>query len=403
MAGKKTSSGDGESRSVNGAGGMPRMLILHGKDRFRQDERLQSLIAALTKKHGEGGTDTIRFDGQQGAKIVADILDECRSFGLMQQHKIVLVDNADLLVKVSDDDEEGGGGAGSGVGGGGTGGLPARVGGKRGHAPASARGMLEHYAEDPSESATLVLRASTWRPGNLDKAVARVGEVLRCEPMSEGEAIAWAQKRAKESHQTSISPRAAEDLVNAVGAELGRIDTELEKLALAAGGEGAPITVELVEQMVGVTRQEEFWGIQDGLMKGRTGETLAELRRLLEVSRHDPVAIGWSYMDAARKIHLAAAAAAVAQGGGAASLRSLSKPLRMWGPDADRRLEELATIARATGPTRAARLFAAAVQTDGWNKSSMGDPVRNLEVLTVRFAQATRMGTAGGGLHARPR
>lgn len=355
------------------------MLILHGKDRFRQDEHLQSLLAALTKKHGDGGTDTVRFDGQQGAKIVADILDECRSFGLMQQHKIVLVDNAELLVKASDEEE------------GGSASAPAKAGGKRGHAPASAREMLENYAADPSESATLVLRASTWRPGNLDKAVAKVGEVIKCEPLSDLEAIAWAQKRAKESHQTAISPQAARDLVEAVGPELGRIDTELEKLALAAGGEGAPITVELVEQMVGVTRQEEFWGIQDGLMKGRTGETLEELRRLLDVSRHDPVAIGWSFMDTARKIHLAAAA--VAQG---TNLRSLSKPLRLWGPDADRRIDELTTIAKATGPTRAARLFQAAVQTDGWNKSSMGDPVRNLEVLTVRFALATRAGAATG-------
>ncbi len=355
------------------------MVILYGKDRFMQDTHLQELIAALNKKHGEGGTDTVRFDGQQGAKIVADILDECRSFGLMQQHKIVLVENADLLVKASDDEDDDAP-------------TPTKAAGKsvkRGPAPASARTMLENYAADPSQSATLVLRASTWRPGNLDKAVANIGQVIKCEPMSDLDAIAWAQKRAKQSHQTAISPQAARDLIEAVGTELGRIDTELEKLALAAGGEGAPITVELVEQMVGVTRQEEFWGIQDGLMKGRTGETLGELQRLLDVSRHDPVAIGWSYMDTARKIHLAAAA--VAQG---ANLRSLSKPLRLWGPDADRRIAELTTIAKATGPTRAARLFQAAVQTDGWNKSSMGDPVRNLEVLTVRFALATRSNAA---------
>ena len=349
------------------------MLILHGKDRFRADEKLAEVTAALVKQHGEGGVDTVRFDGQQGPRIIADILDECRSFGLMQQHKIVLVDNADLLVKVSEEDE---GGASS---------APAKAGGKRGHAPASARELLENYAAEPSESATLVLRASTWRPGNLDKAVAAVGQVHKCEPMSDDEAIAWAQRRAKDSHQTTISPRAAEDLVNAVGTELGRIDTELEKLALAAGGEGAPITVELVEQMVGVTKQEEFWAIQDGLLKGRTGQTIGELRQLIEVSRHDPVAIGWSYMDAARKIHMAASA--VAQG---TSLRALTKPLRLWGPDADRRIEELTNVAKATGPTRAARLFAAAVQTDGWNKSSHGEPIRNLEVLTVRFAQATR-------------
>ena len=92
MATKKTTPNEpGHAAGGSVAKGGPRMLILHGKDRFRQDERLQALIAALTKQHGQaggggGGTDTVRFDGQQGARIVADILDECRSFGLMQQH-----------------------------------------------------------------------------------------------------------------------------------------------------------------------------------------------------------------------------------------------------------------------------------------------------------------------------
>jgi DNA polymerase-3 subunit delta len=382
MATNKTTAGKDERAGVGG--GLPRVLILHGKDRFRQDEKLQEMTAALVKQHGEGGVDTVRFDGQQGARIIADILDECRSFGLMQQHKIVLVDNADLLVKVSEE-EEGGAPGGQAARG-------SRGGAKRAHIPATAREMLENYAAEPSQTATLVLRASTWRPGNLDKAVAKVGQVVKCEPMSEPEAIAWAQRRAKEAHRTSIGPKAAADLVAAVGTELGRIDTELEKLAIAAGGEGAPITVELIADMVGVTKEEEFWSIQEGLMKGRPGETLAELRRLIEVSRHDPVALGWSYMEAARKIHLAAAA--LAQN---VALRSLVKPLRMWGQDADRRLEELGNLARAAGPIRAARLFNYAVQTDGWNKSSMGEPARNLEVLTIRFAQAARLGGSGVG------
>ena len=120
MAAKRLSPAPAEQRSASSG---PRMAILHGKDRFLQDEKLEEITAALVK-HSEGGIITVRFDGQQGPRIVADILDECRSFGLMQQHKIVLVDNADLLVKASDDQED-------------SGAPPARA-GKRGHAPASA-------------------------------------------------------------------------------------------------------------------------------------------------------------------------------------------------------------------------------------------------------------------------
>jgi DNA polymerase III delta subunit len=292
--------------------------------------------------------DTIRFDGQAGPRILADVLDECRSTGLMQQHKVVVIDNAEMVIKEMEDEAPA---------------PPKAAGRKRAPAPHSPREILENYAADPSPTATLILRAATWRPGNL----------------------AWAQKRARESHKTSIDAKAAGALIATVGTELGRIDTELEKLALAAGGEGQPITAALVEQMTGQSREEEFWAIQDRLLEGNPGTTLAELRDLIEVSRHDPVAIGWAYMDAARRVHMAAAA--VKQG---TPLKSLARPLKIWGfgPEFDRKIALMEQAARSAGPARAARLFNAVVAADAANKSSLGDPMRNLEVLTVRFAGA---------------
>ncbi len=366
MATRKTS-GDEGSISAD-----TRMLILHGSDRFLQDEKMQALAAALHKKHGADGVDTIRFDGQQGPRIIADVLDECRSCGLMQQYKVVVVDNAELLLKESEEEEAPA--------------KPAARGGKRAPAPHTPREVLENYAADPSSTATLVLRSATWRPGNLDKAVNAIGAVIKCEPMSEAEVIAWAQKRAKDAHSTTIDAKAAAALIEAAGTEMGRIDTELEKLALAAGGEGAPITAALVEQMTGVSREDEFWTIQDALIAGQgVGATLSELRQLVEVSRHEPTAICWSYMEAARRVHLSAAA--VKQG---VAIRSLTKPLKIWGfgADFDRKVQSLEALGRSTGPTRAARLFDAAIRTDAANKSGGGEPMRNLEVLTVRFSRA---------------
>ena len=357
------------------------MLILHGSDRFLQDEKMQALAAALNKQHGADGVDTIRFDGQQGPRIIADVLDECRSCGLMQQHKVVVVDNAEMLLKETEGDEAPA--------------KPAPRGGRRAPVPHTAREVLENYAAEPSSSATLVLRVgggAAWRSGNLEKAVAKIGAVIKCEPMSEGEAIAWAQRRAKDAHRTTIDAKAAAALIGATGTELGRIDTELEKLALAAGGEGAPITGELVERMTGMTREDEFWAIQDALIGGRgVGATLAELRQLVEVSRHDPVALCWSYMEAARRVHLSAAA--VRQG---VAIRSLTKPLKIWGfgPEFDRKVQALEAIGRGTGPVRAARLFDATVRTDAANKSGSGEAMRNLEVLTVRFSRAVGSGAA---------
>src|ERR1051325_11697202 len=106
-----------------------------------------------------------------------------------------------------------------------------------------------------------------------------------------------AQELAKSRHRTSVEARAAAMLVDAVGNDLGRIDTELEKLALAAGGEGRPITPALVQSMTGLTREEEFWAIQSALLTGDAGAALAQLRELVEVSRHDPVPITFAYVE----------------------------------------------------------------------------------------------------------
>jgi DNA polymerase III delta subunit len=355
-----------------------RLVVLHGKDRFLQDEHLRVLREALAKAHGADGFDTVRFDGQQGPRIIADVLDECRSFGLMQQHKIVLVDNADLLLKEVEDEAPPPRSP-----------PPPKPVGKKGGArmPASMtpREILEGYAEDPSSSATLVLKAGTWRPGNLDKKIAALpggqGAVIKCEAPTFEEAAAWAVKRCKARHHSTIDPAAARTLVDTTGVDLGRIDSELEKLALAAGGDGSPITPELVELMVGMTRQDEFFNIQGSLLSGELSRALRHLRELIEVSRQDPVPVGWAYIEAARKLHLAARA--VREG---RNVFSLQYQLKAFGPGAQEMLANLAKITKTVSPGAAARLLNQTVKVDAGNKSGLGEAVRNLEVMAVKFA-----------------
>ena len=63
------------------------------------------------------------------------------------------------------------------------------------------RRAMERYAEAPMEEATLLMRTSgTWRPGNFDKLVAKVGAVIRCDAPSEDEAMRWCVARAQKKH-----------------------------------------------------------------------------------------------------------------------------------------------------------------------------------------------------------
>lgn len=321
-----------------------RIAVLWGKERSLQLDHTAALLDALRRAHGE--VDTIRFDGETAES--ADILDECRSFGLMQQHKLVVVDNADKLLARDAD------------------------------AKRSPRRLMESYAESPSDAATLVLRAPTWRKGNLDKAVAKVGAVVACEPLTPAEAAAWAVNAAKQRHNVKLDRAAADRLVDSLGTDLSRLDSELAKLAVAADGEA--VGVDLVREMVGQSREEEFWTVQRVLLDGDPRAALEHLRYCIDVCRHDPVPLSWAYVDLARKLH--GMCRAVAQGDDRCEA---AKTLRLWGDS----LNAVAAAAQRIPPAHAAALLREAVETDSRLKSSGADPVVGLEILTLRFTSLT--------------
>ena len=68
------------------------VVILHGKDEFLRQQYTGQLKHELGEVHGSDGVQMVRFDGVTAQ--VADILDECRSMGLMAPHKLVVVDAA---------------------------------------------------------------------------------------------------------------------------------------------------------------------------------------------------------------------------------------------------------------------------------------------------------------------
>jgi DNA polymerase-3 subunit delta len=332
MAKKPTSSGPRKALDTD-----CRVVLLIGADSFIAGEHTAVLKEKLLAKHGE--MDVLAFDGQNAN--LADVLDECRSFGLMQQHKMVVVDNADQFVK-----EE-------------------------------KRSLVERYAQDPSEGATLVLRATKWHKGKLDEMIEAVGTIVTCDEVDEPTAVNWAVKRAEKRHSAKLDLKAAQALVERVGTELGRIDCELAKLAVAGDKPGV-ITTELVAQFVGRSREEEVWGIQSTLVCGDAAQAVAHVRDLIEVSRQPTIMIFWAMTDLARKLH--GAARGVRAG---VNPFALAGTLKLWGPSKD-------IILRAAGridPNAAAELFDACVKADVRQKTGLGEPERSAEILAMKFAE----------------
>jgi len=316
------------------------LFVFHGKDAFLRADYTQQLRAKLEEAQGE--IETIHFDGTRD--LFADVLDECRSFGLMQQHKLVIVEAADQLVK------------------------------------GDGRPLLERYAQAPVEGATLVLRCDTWHKGNVDKLiVASGGEVHKCEGLAPHEAAAWAIKRAKEHHDATLQRDAAMLLVDRVG-QLGRIDSELGKLAVEATKGG--ITREMVANAVGMTREEEVWSIQSMILNAGPEELLTQLRTILENSKQDQSVVTlWACMDLSRKLH--SASQALHQGQNPASVAGA---LKLWGPSKDAIMQ----AAKRIHPAQAGRLLSLAVEADRKNKSGLGRADRLLERLTLQIAGGTR-------------
>ena len=321
----------------------PRIVLLAGPNHFLAAEHTAALRDKLTEKIGE--IEVVSFDGTTAN--VADVLDECRSFGLMQTHKLIVVDNAEQLVKGDN------------------------------------RPLVERYAQGPAEQATLVLRAGgKWSKGKLDGMIEAVGEIKECGEVDIGIAHAWAVKRATKRHEATLERDAADLLIERVGADLGRLDSELGKLASAAAtGKGpATITRDLVVELVGKTREEEVWDLQSTLLGHGPEAALRQLGAVLGVSRQPPQLVGFAYLDLARKLHGAAVGARKNE-----NPWKLATALKLWGPSKDAILD----AGKRLNPTDTARVLADAVESDWRQKTGQADPERALEILTVRITGLT--------------
>ncbi len=315
-----------------------RLLILAGPESHRRAERLASLRRAVESRRGE--VDVLHFDGSTASP--ADILDEARSLGLMQQYKIIVVDEADEFLKRGDN-----------------------------------RRTMERYAENPEQGVTLVLRSAAWHPGKLDKLVEAAGRILRCDPPEPPEAVDFCIDRCRE-HGGVIEPAAAHLLVERIGTSLGRLDSELARLCLMVE-EGAPITPDLVREQIPLSREEKAWELQDALVTGDATAAMTKLVELMTVSRHDPVPLFWSIADLSRKIYAAGRMLREGQ-----HERSVMGRLRLFGPGGAAAL----SAARRLPAPLAARLMAESLRAAHRTRQSLGTPERAVEVLALRFVSA---------------
>ncbi|NOG53805.1 MAG: DNA polymerase III subunit delta [Planctomycetes bacterium] len=312
------------------------ILILYGAETYLLTEYLTRLRDALEAVHGD--VDIVRFDGT--ATEISAVLDEARSYGLMQSYKIVLVDDADVLLKNE-----------------------------------NYRKAMEHYAQSPADSACLVLRASTWNKGKLDAMVLKVGQIVKCDSPSIARATSFVRQRCAKRYGCEISPAAAALLVERIGTSLSRLDAELARVSLM-GEPGRDVDVAVIRENVGLSREEKAWEIQSVLLTGNPVAVVQKLRELMVVSRQDAVPIFWSIVDLIRKLRFAMA---LRQDG--LTDAEIAKSLRLWG---DAKNAILGATKRVR-PGNLNQLMQDAIAAIERGRRGLGTSEHAVEMLALRF------------------
>lgn len=215
------------------------VFALVGEDSFLQLQKLAEIREQLAKD-----VQTMEFDGERAS--LADVLDELRSFAMFGGGgKLVIVRPADPFVS-------------------------------------KFREQLEDYLSSPSESGTLVLRLSSL-PANqrIYKLINKVGQVLPCEAPTGRQLTQWITARAKSPHRLAIQPETATLLADLIGADLGKLDNELAKLALQVTS--GTVTVDAVRNSVSFQREQEMYDMTNELAVGRPAEALRRWRHLTQL------------------------------------------------------------------------------------------------------------------------
>jgi DNA polymerase III delta subunit len=310
---------------------MPKpVYALVGDDSFLQLQALGQVASQFSDDVAR-----IEFDGERAE--LSDVLDELRSFAMFgggdNGAKIVVVRNGDEFIT-------------------------------------RFRERLEDYLAAPSTSATLVLRvASLPKTQRVAKLIDKIGQIVPCEPPAVRQLPAWIVNRAKTEHKISIAPDAVALLADLIGADLGRLDNELAKLALQVDA-GGKVEVRDVSGSIAFQREQEIKDMTIELAAGKPGEALKRWRRLVELdSSAEFRAVTWLTM-------WLEDVGTIVAGRSAGNLGWKYKE----------RLPEFIRVAKSMGRAGHARAIDRLAELDKQSKSGVGAAAENVERFILSLA-----------------
>ena len=244
---------------------VPPVTLFLGQESYNRRRCREALVTAST-------VPPETFDAAQTS--VAAIIDDARSMSLFASERLIFVSNAEAAMprtSKSEDDEEGG------------------TSGSAGDAA-----LIVAYAKSPTPGVILVFEATRWdfegddktKNERVRKYYGTIADSVDFRRFTPDEARAELNGIAKAAKVT-LEPAAAEALVEALGADVGRIAVELEKLSLY----GKPITAEDLPLLVPDARQSTIFALVNALGRRDRARSLDTLDALVREGEYLPLAL----------------------------------------------------------------------------------------------------------------
>ena len=252
---------------------IPPVILFLGQESYNRRRCREALLAARAVAPEQ-------FDMAESS--LAAIIDDARAMSLFASERLMFATRAETAMPrtsraaaAADDDEDD------------TSEAPSRS------APGDET-LLAAYVRDPTPGVTLVFEATRWdfdgddktKTERVRKFYAAVTEVVEFRRFTADEARQELDRMARAS-KIDLEPAAADALVEALAADVGRIAVELDKLQLY----GKPITSEALPLLVPDARQSTIFALVNALGRRDRARSLDALDSLVREGEYLPLAL----------------------------------------------------------------------------------------------------------------
>ena len=150
---------------------------------------------------------------------------------------------------------------------------------------------LVRYIVNPAESSVMIFNTEDLdKRKKLSRTLLEKAQVVDFPALKDGDAKTWVKSRLRELKLT-CDEQALSEIITLVGTNVQTLFSELDKLASAAVPTNR-ITIEMVDDLIGRSRELSNWDLGDHLIARNRKQALQTLYRLLEGGAQPVMLIG---------------------------------------------------------------------------------------------------------------